>query len=141
VSTPVIAALALGVLLLGAAGPEASEPPDYEVFIEPGLTPELSPSQIVPRTRGPFGGMRMGGTIHSIEVVALVRGQNVPLVDPDLSAEATDVPVWVIVVGGDFHFGGPGDFSSAFRRAFYLVHHRSGEVYGVGSLPDVDAPR
>lgn len=108
------------------------------VFIEAGLKPELPLSRIAPTPPAPFGGGHVVGTIQSIERVALVRGQNVPSVYPGLSPQPTDVPVWVVVCRGQFHFSGLGT-SAGGTRAFYFVHHKSGALLSWGML-GTDAP-
>lgn len=111
--------------------------PDYEVFIEPGLVPELPLSRVVPTLPDPLGGGRIGGTIRSIERVALVRGQNIPTIDPELSRDTSDVPVWVVLCRGEFSVSGPFDYSARGTRAFFFVHHKSGVRYAWGLLPEV----
>ena len=126
-------------ILIPDSRPASAAEPRYDVEVEPGLTPQLSPSQIVPKVPGPFGSFRMGGTIEWIERVALVRGQNVPNVDPSLSAYETDVPVWVVICRGNFYFSVPGDVSGASSRGVYLIRDGSG-VTEVGILPGIAAP-
>lgn len=130
----VLAPIAAASLAFDANAQSSSQ--DYEVYIEPGLTPELSPSQLVPKLPAPFGGMRMGGTIEAIDRVALVLGQHVPDIDSSLQAEEADVPVWVVLLRGKFYFSGPGDYSATATRGYYLIHHKSGVAYSVGLLRD-----
>jgi hypothetical protein len=129
--------LALLALALGGASNEGMErSPGFEVFVEPGLVAELPVSRVVPTLPTQLGDSRFGGTIRSIERVALVRGQNTPSIHPDLSLQPSDVPVWVVLCRGEFSAHGPYDYSARATRAFYYVHHASGVRYGWGSLAE-----
>jgi hypothetical protein len=120
----------------GVSNEKVGQSPGYEVFIEPGLSPALPISRVVPTVPGPLGGGRIGGTIQSIERVALVRGQNTPSIHPDLSRQPSDVPVWVVLCRGQFYVSGPFDHSATGTRAFLFVHHKSGAPYSWGLVSD-----
>jgi hypothetical protein len=130
----------LVLLAAAAAGAAAAEgparSPDYDVSIETGLTAGLPLSRVVPALPAPLGGGRIGGTIRSIERVALVRGQNTHFIHPELSRETDDVPVWVVLCRGEFRVSGPYGFSARGTRAFFYVHHESGVRYGWGLLAE-----
>jgi hypothetical protein len=120
----------------GASEKDVGQSPPYDVFIESGLVPDLPLSRVVPSLPARLGGGRIGGTIQSIERVAFVLGQNTPSIDPELSRQPSDVPVWVVVCRGQFHLIGPFDYSASGTRAFFYVDHKSGVRYAWGLLPD-----
>lgn len=133
-------ALLLGVAAVGCPTAPTERSPSYEVYIEPGLVAELPLSVIVPALPSAFGGGRVGGTIRSIEKVALVQGENVPTVDPSLSAEDVDFPVWVVLCRGEFHASLPMSTGTiAATRAVYFIHSKSGFRYSWGILPEASA--
>ena len=126
--------LGVTILLLGSAAPAGS--PAYRLYIAPGLSPGLSPEQVVGHLPRPLDGGRLTGQIETIDLVAYVRATDLPKLDarvtpPDVSE------FWFVRFRGQLSLSLPGEHRQGYGEGYYLVHHNSGVQFQSGVLSEL----